>query len=94
MEFELRVQSRCSTTWATPPGHFALVILEVRSYKLFTWAGLEQKSSQSQPPNLARITGVSHWRLAWKFYNAPVGKGSDFYNKQEIWTQIVDKDKW
>jgi hypothetical protein len=50
--FEVRalcLQSRCSTAWATPPFHFALV-LELGSCKLFAWAGLELWSSWCQPP--------------------------------------------
>jgi hypothetical protein len=39
-----------STAWATPPVHFALVILETDSLELFARAGLEPRSSQSQPP--------------------------------------------
>jgi hypothetical protein len=42
--FELRaslLQSRCSPTWATPPVHFALVILEMGAlYELIAPAGL------------------------------------------------------
>jgi hypothetical protein len=38
LEFKAsHLQSRLST----PPVHFALVILEMRSYELFAWAGLE-----------------------------------------------------
>jgi hypothetical protein len=44
------LQSRWSTTWAATPVHFALVILEMVSPKLFAQAGLEQWSSWSQPP--------------------------------------------
>jgi hypothetical protein len=51
----LSLQSRCSTAWARPPAHFALVIL-----------GWPQTSvlltSASQ---VARITCVSHWHLAF-----------------------------
>jgi hypothetical protein len=38
--FELRplhLQSRHSTAWAMIPVHFALVILEIGSLKLFSW---------------------------------------------------------
>jgi hypothetical protein len=34
-------------TWAIPPVHFALLILEM---ELFAWAGLELTFSWSQPP--------------------------------------------
>jgi hypothetical protein len=44
------------SAWATPPAHFALLILEMRCCKLFSRSGLEPWSSQ-----VARITGVSHW---------------------------------
>jgi hypothetical protein len=50
--FELKpslLQSRHSTTWATPPVHFALVILEMGYQELFARAGFELWSSQSQP---------------------------------------------
>jgi hypothetical protein len=62
--FELRalhLQSRCLTAWATPPLHFALVILEVESLELFAWAGLKPWSSQSQA---AKTIGVKHWHQA------------------------------
>jgi hypothetical protein len=60
----LSLQSRPSTAWATPPVHFALVILEMGFCKLFAQAGLDLQSSWSQPPK-HRITGVSHlWHLA------------------------------
>jgi hypothetical protein len=52
--FEVRaswLQSRCFTASATPPVHFALVILEMRFLKLFVWACLELTSAQSQPSN-------------------------------------------
>jgi hypothetical protein len=32
------LQSRCSTTWSTPPVHFALVILKMGSQELFARA--------------------------------------------------------
>jgi hypothetical protein len=41
----LSLQNRHSITWATPPVHFALVILEARSCKLLAWAGFELRSS-------------------------------------------------
>jgi hypothetical protein len=54
MGFKFRpscLQSRSSTTWATPPVHFALVIFgDGGSHKLFVWADIETKSSWSQPP--------------------------------------------
>jgi hypothetical protein len=46
---------RCSTTWNTPPVHFALVILETESHKLFPWAGLEPLSSWSQAPKWLQL---------------------------------------
>jgi hypothetical protein len=51
--FELRasyLQSRYSTVWATLLVHFALVILEMDSHKLFALAGLKLRSSWSQSP--------------------------------------------
>jgi hypothetical protein len=51
MNSGLRVHKADSlTTWAIPPAHFVLVILEMKSCKLFVRAGLELQSSQSQPP--------------------------------------------
>jgi hypothetical protein len=34
----------------SPPVHFALLIVEMGSQELFDQAGLEPRSSQSQPP--------------------------------------------
>jgi hypothetical protein len=51
LEFELRashLQQRYSTTYATFPVHFGLVILEMGSHKLFAKAGLELQSSPFQ----------------------------------------------
>jgi hypothetical protein len=52
--FELRplsLQSRHSTTWATPLVHFSQVILEMGvSHELFGQAGLKLQFSWSQPP--------------------------------------------
>jgi hypothetical protein len=42
--FELRasqLQSRCSTTRAIPPGHFALVILDWGFHELFAQPGVD-----------------------------------------------------
>jgi hypothetical protein len=44
------LQSRHPTAWATPVVHFALVILEMESFKLFAQTGLEPQYSESQPP--------------------------------------------
>jgi hypothetical protein len=54
------LQVRCSTAWTRPPVHFALVILEMESWELLAWVGFKPWSSWSQPPKLARITGVIH----------------------------------
>jgi hypothetical protein len=64
LRFELRVlcsQSRYSITWAMPPVHFVLVILEMGSWELFAWAGLKQDQ-------VARITSVSHQYPATFFF--------------------------
>jgi hypothetical protein len=85
--FELKVsslQSRCSTSWATPPVHFALIILEIGGgglWELFTLAGLTWWPSWSQPPNLLGVqacatgqeTGSIHFfkwlfRILWYIY--------------------------
>jgi hypothetical protein len=67
LEFELRVlclQSKCSITWATPPGHFALIILEM---------GVSQTIGQDWPWTVillisasqgARTVGVICWHPA------------------------------
>jgi hypothetical protein len=45
------LQSRHFAAWATPPVHFALVILQMElGGSVFAWAGLELWSSPSQPP--------------------------------------------
>jgi hypothetical protein len=67
--FELRsshLHSRPSTTWATPPVHFALVILEIGSHELFAWAGLEPRSSQSQPP---KSLGLQAWATGTQLFS-------------------------
>jgi hypothetical protein len=57
--FELRflyLKSRyCSITWATPPVHFALVILE-----LFAQVDLRTAILQISASQVARITGMSY----------------------------------
>jgi hypothetical protein len=52
------LQSRCSTTWATSPVHFALGILKIGSHKLSVPAGLELWSSYSQSP---KLLGLQVW---------------------------------
>jgi hypothetical protein len=55
--------SRHSVAWATPPIHFALVILKKRSLELFSWASLEPPSSESQLP---KELGLQVWATgAW-----------------------------
>jgi hypothetical protein len=60
----LSLQSRLSTTWATPQVHFALVILEmgVSNYLPGLALNLSRPVSASQ---VARVTGVSHLQPAW-----------------------------
>jgi hypothetical protein len=51
MEFELRalrLEDRHPTARATPPVHFALIILEIGSGKLFTLAVIKTPFSRSQ----------------------------------------------
>jgi hypothetical protein len=74
LEFELRalcLLGRCSTARAALPFHFGLVILEMRSHKLFAWAGLKPRSSQSQPPQeLGLQTCVtSTWLMLYSYHN-------------------------
>jgi hypothetical protein len=45
---DFTLTKRYFTTWATPPGNSALVILEMGSHILFAHAGLELLSSLSQ----------------------------------------------
>jgi hypothetical protein len=66
--FELRalhLQSRCSTAWATPPVHFALVILEMgvpwTICPGWPWTVILPISTSQ----VARITGVSHCHSVW-----------------------------
>jgi hypothetical protein len=54
----LRLQSRHSSTWATSPLHFALVILKMSSHKLFAQAGLKPQAFWSQPP---KQVGLQVW---------------------------------
>jgi hypothetical protein len=56
----LGFELRCSTAWATTSVQFAVVILEMESFKIFAQADLELQPSQSQPPIIARIAGISH----------------------------------
>jgi hypothetical protein len=52
--FELRashLQSSCSTSLATPPVHFALVILEMESQDLFAYFALVTLEMESQDSN-------------------------------------------
>jgi hypothetical protein len=60
------LQSRCSITWAAPPVHFALVILEMESCELFAWA-----VSNLEPPDLSIPTSQDYrcepWHLATKY---------------------------
>jgi hypothetical protein len=54
LEFELRalhLQSRHSYHLNHTSSLFALGILEMESFELFAWSGLEPQSSGSQPPN-------------------------------------------
>jgi hypothetical protein len=59
--FELRLvclQSRHTTTWATPPIQFSLVVLEMGVSQIICWAGLLLSASQ-----VARI-GLCYWHPA------------------------------
>jgi hypothetical protein len=72
--FEPRVsllQSKHSIAWATPRVHFALVILEMGSPKLFAWAVTELQSSWPQPPKYPAITSMSHHPTTWAFFKLP-----------------------
>jgi hypothetical protein len=69
LELELRtvhLQNRCSTAWVTFPVHFALVILETGSCKLFCWPGFQPWSFHSSLPN------------SWDYRYEPLVSGSIF----------------
>jgi hypothetical protein len=61
--FELRalsLQSRCFTTWATPPVHFALVILEMGVLSTSCPSWLQTTILPISDSQIAKITGVSY----------------------------------
>jgi hypothetical protein len=59
---------QCSTAWATPPVHFALVILEIKVFRIFAQTGLKPQSSQSQPP---KYLGLQVWATStWVAHKA------------------------
>jgi hypothetical protein len=65
--FELRalsLQSRHSTAWATPPVHFALVILKMGSCELFPPGWPQITILLISASQVAKIAGRSHWHLA------------------------------
>jgi hypothetical protein len=45
------LQSWCCTTWATPPVHFVLFILEMGSHEIFAWAALNHDLPYLSFPN-------------------------------------------
>jgi hypothetical protein len=47
------------------PVHFTLVILEMGFYKLFVPTGFKSLILPISASQVARITGMSHQRLAW-----------------------------
>jgi hypothetical protein len=61
LAFKIRtsyLQSMCSTSQIIPAVHFALVILEMESHKLFALVGLKWQSFLSQPP---KYLGLQVW---------------------------------
>jgi hypothetical protein len=65
--FELRascLQSRYSTTWATTPVHFALVILEMGVSQTISLGWSQTMILLISASQVATITGVSHWHPA------------------------------
>jgi hypothetical protein len=64
----LRLPSRNSTAWATPPVHFALVILEMGYCGLFAWVVLELLGILAS--QVARMhTGATGARLLMNIFN-------------------------
>jgi hypothetical protein len=65
---DFTLQSRHSTAWAILSVHFAVVILEMESCELFARAGLQPRSSWSQPP---KYLGWQVWttgtQIFWVF---------------------------
>jgi hypothetical protein len=62
--FELRalyLKSRRSTTLATPPVHFALIILEMGVWRIICPCWPQTSIPLISASQVARITGVSHW---------------------------------
>jgi hypothetical protein len=71
LEFKLRAlpwQRGLSAPLAIPPIHF-VVILEMGSGELFFWAGLKHEPPDPSP-QVARVTGMSHWLPANLFQYA------------------------
>jgi hypothetical protein len=65
--FELRafcLQSRYCTTWAIPPVHFALFILEMGVFQTICLSWPLTVILLISASQVARIIGVSHWHLA------------------------------
>jgi hypothetical protein len=72
--FKLRtswLQNKSSTTWTSPPVHFALVILKMESLELFAQAGFKPRPSWSQSPRCESLVPSSSvtFKLKWpSFY--------------------------
>jgi hypothetical protein len=58
------LRSRLSVAWTTPPAHFSLVILEMRSYEHFVQGWLQTVILLISASQVARFTGKSHCYLA------------------------------
>jgi hypothetical protein len=54
------------------------------SCELFVWAVLGSQSSRSQPPNPARIIGVSHWCLVSPWF---LRQGLNIYSRLALNSQ-------
>jgi hypothetical protein len=73
----LHLQSKCSTAWATPPVHFAMVILEMGSHKVFTKLAVNSYPLDLSLPS-SRIIGLSHWHLDFILINKKTEHGGAY----------------
>jgi hypothetical protein len=67
----------CFATWATPPVHFALVILETEVLKLFAWPGFELWSSRSPKLLGLQVWATDTWQKSPYSAISDLGQNSD-----------------
>jgi hypothetical protein len=71
--FKLSLQSGCSITWATPPVHFALVILEMRVLWTICLGWPQTVIFLNTASQVARISAMSSQCLVgWAFWFSPL----------------------